>query len=167
LLQQSDLDPDRMHFQLQRLWATLQLQYGAAVKGNTHDWSTAKESRFRSCRTPVLILLYVDWRQWAPLDGAASEYYASASCRLAVQFTVHAVHSMMRSIVRNSSHTSRNNSGINSSNTFITGNTQQQQQQRSWYIQPVDLTAPEGKLKHGTFAGLNWLLRTIGTEQDI
>lgn len=35
-----------------------------------------------------------------------------------------------------------------------------------WYIQPIEMNDCEGDLKHGFFAGINWLTRTLSKQMD-
>ena len=148
LLEFNSLDPERMRYQLGRMWAALQFQFGAAVPAYAEHWEASKARRFQTCTTPVLVLLAVDWTQWAPLDSAAFTrlYSRSVACRASIQHTVHQVHGMLTALAA--------------------GDSFARHRPRTWYIQPMDAAAEENNLKCGHFAGINWLVRVITAARE-
>lgn len=128
-----------MFDQLKALWDTLQYDYGATAPGNLHAWEASQTTRYRTCTTPVVIYLYIDWTAWAPLGQGTQAYVKSPDFRIGIRHAVFQVHEMVLRLC--SAHPQR--------------------RVREWYVQPVDATAPVSRLDSGFFAGLNWLLRAI------
>lgn len=133
--------PEFMVSRLEALWAALQYHFGATVTAHSAAWEAHKQARFEASATPVLILLLIDWTQWAPLSVEADTYRHSPELQAGIEGAVRTVHNAM---VR------------------LTSAAPSKHRPRRWYVQPVDATAPQRALTVGYFAGMNWLLRAMG-----
>lgn len=138
-MEYNEQHPTHMCEQLETLWATVQFDFGVTAPGNSTAWEACKDTRFRTCTTPVVILLYIDWMPWAPLGGEVHQYTKTPDFRIGIRHAVFQVHEMLLRLCRAHPH----------------------RRAREWYIQPVDACTATSRLDKGFFAGLNWLLRVI------